>query len=318
MRPRLLDIEETRHDLHKMRRAALNPIFSMASVRRLQPVIQERVYLLLERLKGFRETDEVLMASWAFAAFTNDIVMMYCFGPCDKRLEAEDFDPSYRDAPFFGSTAGSFLKHAPWVNNLMQALPNSIAEMLHPATASFVAQKRAVLTQIKDIQAGINDAHKDNTHPTIFNSILDSNLPEHEKRDIRLSDDAHVLTMAGTLTIAWVLEVVMFWLIKQPETLRKLKEELTTVIPDPSMIGTIPLPVLEQLPYLNAIMKEGFRLTYGVSCRLARLDLDNEIVFMNGGKRYTIPPNTPIGMTSVQIHHNPAIFPNSKLFSPER
>lgn len=59
------------HDLHKMRRAALNPFFSMASVRRLQPVIQERVDLLLERLKGFRGTDEVLMASWAFAAFTN-------------------------------------------------------------------------------------------------------------------------------------------------------------------------------------------------------------------------------------------------------
>lgn len=54
-----------------MRRAALSPFFSMGSVRRLQPVIQERVNLLLERLRGFRGTGEVLMASWAFAAFTN-------------------------------------------------------------------------------------------------------------------------------------------------------------------------------------------------------------------------------------------------------
>lgn len=84
------------------------------------------------------------------------------------------------------------------------------------------------------------------------------------------------------------------------------------------MIGTIPLPALEQLPYLNAVMKEGLRLTYGVSCRLARLDPDNEIIFMDGEKKYIIPPNTPVGMTSVQIHHNPAIFPDSKLFSPER
>ncbi|KAE8452045.1 hypothetical protein EG329_002210 [Mollisiaceae sp. DMI_Dod_QoI] len=306
------------HDLHKMRRAALSPFFSMASVRRLQPEIQERVDVLLERLKEFRGTGEVLMASWAFAAFTNDIVMAYSFGRCDKRLEAKDFDPSYRDASFFGSTAGSFMKHAPWVNNLMQALPNSIAEMLHPAMASFVAQKRAVLKQIKAIQAGINDSHKDNEHPTIFHSILDSKLPEHEKRDIRLADDAQVLMMAGTLTTAWVLEVVMFWLIRQPDTLRKLKEELTAAIPDISTIGTIPLPVLEQLPYLNAVMKEGFRLTYGVSCRLARLDPDNEIIFTDGEKKYVIPPNTPVGLTSVQIHHNESIFPNSKLFSPER
>lgn len=59
------------HDLHRVRRSALAPYFSMASVRRLQPVIQGRVDLLLERLRGFRDKDEVLMASWAFAAYTN-------------------------------------------------------------------------------------------------------------------------------------------------------------------------------------------------------------------------------------------------------
>lgn len=59
-------------------------------------------------------------------------------------VEAEDFDPSYRDASFFGSTAGSFMKHAPWVNNLMQALPMWAAASLHPAMASFMAQKRVL------------------------------------------------------------------------------------------------------------------------------------------------------------------------------
>lgn len=76
----------------------------MSSVRRLQPVIQERVDVLMARLKGFRGTGEVVMVSWAFAAFTHgelggssrgdrrkiltllDIVMMYCFGRCDRRL----------------------------------------------------------------------------------------------------------------------------------------------------------------------------------------------------------------------------------------
>lgn len=59
-----------------------------------------------------------------------------------QQIEAPDFDPSYRDASFFGSTAGNFMKHAPWVNNLMQSLPNSIAELLHPAMATYVNQKR--------------------------------------------------------------------------------------------------------------------------------------------------------------------------------
>ena len=43
----------------------------MASVRRLQPVIQDRVDVLGRRLEEFRDNGEVVMASWAFAAFTN-------------------------------------------------------------------------------------------------------------------------------------------------------------------------------------------------------------------------------------------------------
>ena len=175
-----------------------------------------------------------------------------------------------------------------------------------------------MLEQIKSIRAGRNETYKDHDHPTIFVSILDSKLPEQEKQDIRLSDDAHVLTMAGTITTSWVIEVTMFWLLRQPETLRKLKQELTGAMPDLDMVGTIPLPVLENLPYLNAVMKEGFRLTYGVSCRLARIDPDNPMIFTTGTKQYTIPAGTPVGMTAVQLHHDESIFLDSKKFSPER
>src|ERR1700712_4630444 len=122
--------------------------------------------------------------------------------------------------------------------------------------------------------------------------------------------------MAGTLTTAWTLEVIMFWLIRQPDTLQKLKAELHTVMPEKNTI--VPLPLLEKLPYLNAVMKEGLRLTYGVSCRLSRSCPDKEMFYVDPTteKRWLIPAGTPLGMTSVQIHHNESIFPNSKLFSP--
>jgi len=54
-----------------MRRAALSTFFSMASVRRLQPEIQERLDLLLKRIREFRDNGKVFMVSWAFAAYTN-------------------------------------------------------------------------------------------------------------------------------------------------------------------------------------------------------------------------------------------------------
>jgi cytochrome P450 len=126
--------------------------------------------------------------------------------------------------------------------------------------------------------------------------------------------------MAGTLTTAWVLEVTTYHLLTTPPILSKLKAELTAAIPSPNDIGSIPLPTLESLTYLTAVMKEGLRLSYGTSCRLARIDPDNAVTFRDkgSGREYVIPAGTPMGMTSVQIHHDESLFPDSWTFNPER
>jgi cytochrome P450 len=174
------------------------------------------------------------------------------------------------------------------------------------------------LKQIANIQAGVNDYNKSVSHPTIFHSILNSKLPPEEKTAVRIADEAQVLMLAGTLTTAWTLEIIMFWLITQPDTLAKLKAELKTIMPDKDSL--VPLPVLEGLPYLNAVIKEGLRLSYGVSCRLARScpNAEMEYVDPSSGKIWVIPRGTPVGMTSVLIHHNESIYPDSKRFWPER
>ena len=65
---------QTGHDQHKARRAALNRFFSTASVRRLQPIIAEKVQTLIQRLRGFKDVKGdvgVIKGDYAFAAFTN-------------------------------------------------------------------------------------------------------------------------------------------------------------------------------------------------------------------------------------------------------
>lgn len=80
----------------------MNPFFSMASVRRLQPLIQERVDTLLDRINGFGVSGDVLNFSWAYTALANgmhtarnpkekelidvDVVMEYIFSRSDRRL----------------------------------------------------------------------------------------------------------------------------------------------------------------------------------------------------------------------------------------
>lgn len=61
----------TDHDLHRIRRAAVNPFFSKTAVRNLQPIIEERVDALLARIREFRASSQPITLNLAFAAFTS-------------------------------------------------------------------------------------------------------------------------------------------------------------------------------------------------------------------------------------------------------
>ncbi len=124
---------------------------------------------------------------------------------------------------------------------------------------------------------------------------------------------------AGTLTTSWALSVATYHLIACPHVLTKLKAELTSAIPNPDV--SVPVEVLEKLPYLVAVVQEAIRLSYGVASRLQRVSPEKPMLFPDrsgSGKEWIIPPNTPVGMTSTLIHHDESIFPNADSFIPER
>ncbi len=123
---------------------------------------------------------------------------------------------------------------------------------------------------------------------------------------------------AGTVTTAWALPVTVYYLLTNPDILRKLKQELNEAILDPS--EATPLVELEQLPYLTGVIQEGLRLSYGICTRLERIAPDETLIFNDPAtnKAWEIPPGTPVAMTSYMIHRNADIFPDPLSFQPER
>jgi len=160
-----------------------------------------------------------------------------------------------------------------------------------------------------------SNAHKDLSHPTIFHALLDSDLPPEEKGVERLTEEAHTIVAAGQETLSLMLTFITFHLLSNPTLLRKLKEELTKAIPNPDVIT--PEATLAKLPYLTGVIKEGLRLGYGISGRLYRIPQE-PVTFSSGDRDWIIPPGTPVSMTSVLIHHDESIFPNSNEFRPDR
>lgn len=64
------------HDLHRLRRGVMNPFFSKASVRRLQPVIKERVDKLMSRIKELEDTGTPLTISLAYVSLSSGVYMV--------------------------------------------------------------------------------------------------------------------------------------------------------------------------------------------------------------------------------------------------
>ena len=111
---------------------------------------------------------------------------------------------------------------------------------------------RAQIDDIKEKRAK-GEKPAAGTNATIFDSILDSDLPDHEKETERLWQEAQVACIAGTETTAWTLSVLTFYVLSNHEVGRKLRRELESAIPDIS--ANVEIKDLEKLPYLVSDVK---------------------------------------------------------------
>jgi cytochrome P450 len=164
------------------------------------------------------------------------------------------------------------------------------------------------------------DAGIQRERPTVFGSLLSSNLEAHEKQPQRLADEAVAVVGAGTETTSWALAVITYHLLTKPELLVKLRAELSTVIDDPLQLPA--WTTLEKLPYLGAVLQEGLRLSYGVSARTARVPTQENLVYRGEFDKkpveYVIPQGFAVGMSAALTHHDESVFPDSYAFIPER
>ena len=145
----------------------------------------------------------------------------------------------------------------------------------------------------------------------MFTDILGSNLPPQEKTVTRLQQEAGSVVGAAIETSKATLSVTSFYILHDPEILRRLTAELREASFSDQEKPT--WPELEQLPYLTALIKEGLRLSSGVIQRLPRISKHKAIQYGT----YSIPPGTPFSMSSYIQHASP-VFNDCFTFNPDR
>jgi hypothetical protein len=125
------------HELHRRRRAVLNPYFSKQNIRRLQPVIHETLLNLLGRMENWARVGMPANIHLAYKASTKDIIQAYAFGEGQKCLEMEDMNMNLF-AVMEPSPINHLGTHFHWFSKLMLSLPPNVIVKMTPRIAVFV------------------------------------------------------------------------------------------------------------------------------------------------------------------------------------
>ncbi|KAL9607258.1 MAG: hypothetical protein Q9167_007811 [Letrouitia subvulpina] len=301
------------HDLHRQRRSQLGPFFSKTSIRKLEQLIVSKVDKLCARLEKLPSKNEPVSLTHAFVALTLDIISRVCFGYFYDTLELDNFAQNWYEDMVSASRSSNLVRHFHWIIPLAEWFPKLGSRR---ATAKLlIAKKRRV--EFEQKVAAVVDRHAKGVKPsddafTIFDAILDSDVPPFEKSLARLSEEAQTLTGAGSITTANALDTTIYYLLTHQGCLSHLRKELDSAIPDSSVLPSI--VELERLPYLTAVVSEGLRLSKGVPHRLARISPDVSYRYGN----VTIPQGVAVSMSMIDMLEDPTIFPDQHAFIPER
>jgi cytochrome P450 len=239
------------HSHHRLLRSNMNPYFSMARIRQLEPEIQTLANRLCDRLKEFKNTGVPINTQHAYSCFATDVISDYTMGVGFHYLDEPDFIPQWSETLSGIAKSSAFFKPFPWLLALLKAFPEGLIGRLNPGMGlmfKFQARCGILINSVIEAQRNGNDK-KTHSHPTFFHDVLNSDLPPEEKSAERLAQEIQVVIGAGAETVAKALSWITFYLLENPEKLNKLREELSLLDPD----QTASLVDFEKMPYLVSV-----------------------------------------------------------------
>jgi cytochrome P450 len=199
------------HELHRMRRAALSPYFSKASIRRLEPIIREIVSKLLKRMDSHQKSGEPLPMTVVYKAVTSDIINNYAFGKSGNCMDMEDYNVSFFESVEAIFEASHLSLQFGWLGPLMESLPMALTTKLMPGMAHLFKMQQVIYTPlasalycltfgqgwVRQIEEIRKSRDKEAGKNTIFHGLLNSDLPDQEKGTKRLRQEAQLVVLAG-------------------------------------------------------------------------------------------------------------------------
>jgi cytochrome P450 len=278
------------HDIHQQRRSAIAPYFSMQSVRALEPRITEVVSQMMDRLRLTCESGSSINCYHLFSAFALDIVTNYALGKelSTNLMTTPDMGKAWAEVTMGAVPMNAFGRHFKTVFALIRSIPQSVLLRLKPGLVTVLSFEKETEAKIRKIldeeKTGV--VVKDGP-TTVFRELLNSDLSPRDKSLKRLADEASMVTGAGGETTAQALQRTLYHLLQHPDVVTKLRHELDAALKPGAMPS---LAELQNLPYLNAVVEEGVRISFSVPARSPRIFRDHTLQY----EQWTIKPGVSL------------------------
>ncbi|OAL43320.1 cytochrome P450 [Pyrenochaeta sp. DS3sAY3a] len=300
---------ETDPNLHRVRRKMLSNFFSKMSIRSMEGILASKIQLLCKRLSETKG-DGPINLYHAFRCLTADFITEVAFGESYNLLiKAEDntFNTPFLGAFDLASDSLWALMYFPILRIIVNNTPPVVAAKLSRSAAGYQGLVRAVADTIASFRR-FKSSGKSLDHEVVFDSM--SHL-----EDKVLNGEATDILVAGSDTTATTLAISIQEMIKSPNILKRLKDELKEA--EIATEQDCKLVKLEQLPYLTACVKEAMRYAMAVPGRLPRVVPNGAEPLIIDGK--VVPAGAIVGMSVYTMHSDKSIWgQDAKSFNPDR
>ncbi|OJJ35540.1 hypothetical protein ASPWEDRAFT_28167 [Aspergillus wentii DTO 134E9] len=275
---------------HQIYRSRLGPLFSMRSIDQSSSLIIGQFIKAGDSMIRLSENEEMVDTGAIFKALALGMTE-----------ELVDYDNAEKDL---------LLTSLDTVTTRIQLCPYTVPGLVQ-------LKQKCIESISRSVEA--RNTGK-NAKPSLFDSLLDL-YPEEavdpEKNSNRLYDHAMAMIFAGIESVGYTFSAAIFYLLRSPDVLGKLREELEgcdVKLKRETFVEDFGWHVLLQLPYLTAVIKETLR-TFPVAPGPLPRVVPSEGLSVGS---HVLPGGTIISATINGFHKNPSIFPNPDQFDPSR
>ncbi|XP_053332465.1 cytochrome P450 3A30-like [Clarias gariepinus] len=290
-------------------RSVLSPSFTSGRLKEMFGIMKSHSRSLVKNLQKTLERGESADIKEFFGAYSMDVVTSTAFSvdidslnnPEDpfvsnikKMLKFNFFNPLFLAVALFPFTAPLLEKMD------FSFFPTAVTDFFYASLQKIKSERVAKDHKSRvDIMQLMIDSQKSE------NDDLNANgLSDHE-----ILSQSMIFIFAGYETSSSTMSFLFYNLASNPETLKKLQEEIDATFPNEAEVD---YDTLMNMDYLDAALNESLRL-YPVAVRLERVC--KKTVEISG---ITIPKDSVVMVPTYALHRDPEYWPDPETFNPDR